>query len=307
MQKIDNFQIYQEVMEILPTPVLIKDSGLRYVFINKAFEELFQVDRKNIIGELDCNVFKKRQVAQCNGGDLRVLATGEVDEAYESVFNQDSEQREVITRKNRLESESGEIYLVGLIYDITDVTVMNQQLLANQTKLTYQSKQLEIMVSTDPLTGCHNRRSFDTLLPSLFESTDYYGGVLAIDIDHFKHVNDKHGHQVGDLVLKNIVSVISSIISSDQELIRMGGEEFLITLAGAKPDELTRLAERLRLAVEVSSISLPEDTLSTTISIGVSHTQTMKEWNLDQLINTADKALYQAKESGRNCIVSLCD
>jgi diguanylate cyclase (GGDEF)-like protein len=297
-----DFSLYQEVMDILPTPVLIKDSKLRYVFINKAFEHLFQVNRSDVLGELDKDVFTDRQVAQCNGGDLRVLATGIIDEAYESVFDSKAEQREVITRKSRLTLPSGETYLVGTIYDITEVTVINQQLLDNQSTLKDQSELLEAMVNTDPLTGCNNRRALDTMLPHLFETADYQGGLLALDIDNFKQTNDTYGHHIGDIVLQKMVEIITDITSEKQILIRMGGEEFLIVCAGETFEAVNMLAEKIRIKIAESKDFFSKHHLPITVSIGISHTQQIENWELDKLLKIADKALYKAKSLGRNRI-----
>ncbi|WP_417697331.1 diguanylate cyclase domain-containing protein [Psychromonas sp.] len=302
MHQVTDFTLFKEVMEILPTPVLIKDSHHRYIFINKAFEALFQVNRVDVLGQLDKEVFVDRQVAQCNGGDLRVLETGEIDEAYESVFDSNGDQREVITRKSRLTMASGDVYLVGTIYDITDVTVMNQQLIINQTKLKEQSEQLENMVNTDPLTGCNNRRALDIQLPTLFEQASFKGGLLAIDVDKFKLINDNYGHHVGDLGLQKMVKIIVETLSSEHQLIRMGGEEFLVACAGIEHKQLIDLAEQLRSSIEASKNQFAGHHVSFTVSIGVVHTDTFNKWNLDKLINAADKALYKAKALGRNCV-----
>lgn len=300
MDSISDFTLHKEVLDILPTPVLIKDSNLRYIFINKAFEDLFQVERSYILGELDRDVFKDRQVSQCNGGDLRVIETGEVDEAYETVFDKKLQEREVITRKNRLKLANGDIYLVGTIHDITDVSIMNRQLVDNEVKLKSQSKQLELIANTDPLTGCNNRRALDLKLPELFENNGYQGGLLAIDIDHFKKVNDTYGHNVGDLVLSQMVRIISSVLAPEYELVRMGGEEFVVACAGLTSNEVFTLAEKLRAQIELYDHSFSGHKLSITVSIGVAHSDALSEWDLDKFINIADKALYQAKKLGRN-------
>ncbi|MDP5252728.1 MULTISPECIES: GGDEF domain-containing protein [unclassified Vibrio] len=298
------FNLYQQVLDILPTPVLIKDHSLRYVFINTAFEQLFQVERENIIGHLDSEVFKDRQVSQCNGGDLRVLATGDIDEAYESVFNREGEQREVITRKNRLVLTTGEVFLVGTIHDITEVSQINQKLLASQTKLKYQSQQLEIMAATDPLTGCDNRRCLETKLPSLFAQANNNGGLLALDIDHFKRINDSFGHQMGDVVLKTFTDIIRAQISEKIPFIRMGGEEFLLAYPGATYEELSHLANTIRERVASYDQWPVNAPLSITVSIGLSHSTHQENWHLESLIHQADEALYQAKDQGRNRVIT---
>jgi len=88
-----------EILEILPNPVLVKDQNLEYVWINSAFETLFSVKKEDVIGRLDTELFPNRQVSQCNGGDLRVLESGEIDEAVETVFEKNGQPRETITRK----------------------------------------------------------------------------------------------------------------------------------------------------------------------------------------------------------------
>ena len=123
------------ILDILPTPVLVKDDTLRYVWVNAAFERLFGVRREDIDGRLDAEFFKDRQVAQCNGGDLRVLETGVVDEAYETIFDENVSPRETLTRKSRLVLADGSTYIVGIMHDITDVTLANTALEERQREL----------------------------------------------------------------------------------------------------------------------------------------------------------------------------
>lgn len=301
MSQNSEFDLYQQVIDILPTPVLIKDKSLRYIFINQAFEALFEVKREDIVGHLDSEVFKQRQVSQCNGGDLRVFATGEIDEAYESIFNRHGEKREVITRKNRLILPNGETYLVGTIHDITEVSQINQQLVTSQRKLQYQSKQLEMMATTDPLTGCDNRRCLNTKLPVLFKNQRPFGGVLALDIDYFKRINDTYGHQVGDQVLTTFTDLIRSQVGHDTPFLRMGGEEFLLAFPGQDFDKLHTLAEKLRASTADYQAWLSNEKLTITVSIGLAHSAVERE--LEHLILQADQALYQAKAQGRNQVV----
>ena len=145
------------ILDILPNPVLVKGEDLRYVWVNAAFEDLFDVKRDELIGELDKDVFPDRQVAQCNGGDLRVLDSGEIDEAYETVFKDKTEPRVTITRKSRLDI-GGQLFLVGVMHDVTDVTRTNEELEASKKLLEEQSELLKEMAYTDPLTGTMNRR-----------------------------------------------------------------------------------------------------------------------------------------------------
>ena len=119
------------VLDILPNPVLVKDDETRYVWVNCAFEDLFQVRRADLLGCLDSEVFVDRQAAQCNGGDLRVLESGEVDEAYETMFDPSGSAVETVTRKIRLDiptADGSTRVLVGVMHDVTEVNDANRQL-----------------------------------------------------------------------------------------------------------------------------------------------------------------------------------
>jgi len=131
----ENSELPVAVLDILPNPVLIKGSDLRYVWVNTAYEKLFGVSRDDIKGRLDKEFFKDRQVAQCNEGDLRVLDTGEIDEAVETVFDEHLQPRETITLKSRLKLSDGSVYLVGVMHDVTEVVVANRQLETKQGEL----------------------------------------------------------------------------------------------------------------------------------------------------------------------------
>ncbi|MGC9144061.1 GGDEF domain-containing protein, partial [Hydrogenobaculum sp.] len=158
----------------------------------------------------------------------------------------------------------------------------------------------------DQLTGFYNRRYIEEAIDPILSNAKRKGetiGILILDIDHFKEVNDTYGHDVGDLVLKSVAQAIKESIRESDIPIRFGGEEFLVLLTNIKPGESEHIAEKIRKNVENKVISLPnKTTLKKTISIGVSEipTDTDKFW---QAVKFADVALYKAKESGRNKVV----
>ncbi len=120
-----------------------------------------------------------------------------------------------------------------------------------------------------------------------------------IDIDHFKDVNDKYGHQIGDEVLKFLAKKMSDIVRGDDVCVRLGGEEFVVLLAETDVQEAMVIAERLRMTVS-SSLCPTNDYI--TISLGVGGYHDNKE-TIEELFNRVDKALYQAKMEGRNRVV----
>lgn len=154
--------------------------------------------------------------------------------------------------------------------------------------------------ATDALTGQGNRRALDELLDQQLEfaaSTGQPFSILMLDIDHFKKINDVHGHPVGDEALRTFAQRIREGLRQGDVCTRYGGEEFLIVLPLATPDTAMDVAERLRRAVEASPLPTTPP-LAITVSIGVA--TYVAGQSVDALIATADTALYQAKRGGRN-------
>lgn len=164
-------------------------------------------------------------------------------------------------------------------------------------------KVLSELAATDALTGLANRRTLDQRLRLEWERAQRSGEPLAllmIDVDHFKAFNDRHGHQGGDEALRNVARVIGSNIRRPADLAaRYGGEEFAVILPDTDRDGASTIAEHIRSAVE----HLPPadgDALSVTVSIGLSTWDKRRRGSLEELLLSADRALYDAKHSGRN-------
>ena len=157
----------------------------------------------------------------------------------------------------------------------------------------------------DPLTGFYNRRFLEEIANNLTAQMKRRGtalGILAIDIDFFKQVNDTYGHDVGDEVLKEVAKAIKTSIRESDIPIRFGGEEFLVLLVDVQPGYSVQVAEKIRKVVEDSVINAGVVNLKKTVSIGVSEYPLDSE-KLWQCIKFADIALYRAKEEGRNRVV----
>ncbi len=291
------------ILDILPNPVLIKDENLEYVWINRAFEKLFNVKREDVIGRRDKELFPDRQVAQCNGGDMRVLGTGVVDEAVETVFKCDGEKREMITRKSRLVTDKDGVYLVGSMHDITDVTRANLTLEATRLSLIEQAKQLETLASTDALTGCYNRRAFDQCERDLFSSEHNSSALLLMDIDFFKKINDNHGHDCGDSVLRHFSTLVRTVLGDDDYFIRLGGEEFAICCRSDSSALAIEYADSIRKLIEDTPFIYNGRQVPFTVSIGVATKAKRDRVSIDAMLLSADVSLYNAKSSGRNKVM----
>ncbi len=159
--------------------------------------------------------------------------------------------------------------------------------------------------TVDELTGLYNRRFLEQLIPKLVSQTlrrKSTIGILMIDIDFFKQVNDEYGHDVGDKVLKEIANIIKNSIRESDLAIRYGGEEFMVLLMDVNPEKAVEIAEKIRKRIENKIIAVGSITLRKTASIGVSifPIDSDQFW---QCIKFADVALYKAKEEGRNRVV----
>lgn len=161
--------------------------------------------------------------------------------------------------------------------------------------------ELRRLAMTDPLTGAFNRRHGLSRMISELQRRERYGtpvSVLLADLDHFKLVNDRFGHEAGDTALLALIRIASDSVRAVDAIIRWGGEEFLFILPETDANGARMFAERLREQVAASSIATAGGTpISMTVSIGVAEAET---GDPDELIRRADAALYEAKESGRN-------
>lgn len=168
-------------------------------------------------------------------------------------------------------------------------------------------KRLSELSLTDPLTGAYNRRALDTFLKArLAESSrhDIPVSCLMFDIDHFKNVNDSHGHDGGDRVLKEVTHLVRVLCRQEDAVIRYGGEEFLIMLLHTSREGAAIFGERLRENVESHDFRVDGGTVKITISAGISsHPEDLDAADPEQMIKRADNRLYQAKHDGRNKVV----
>jgi diguanylate cyclase (GGDEF)-like protein len=180
--------------------------------------------------------------------------------------------------------------------------------LAGQAASAYDNARLfakvQLLATTDELTGAPNRRQFiaaatDQLLIARRNHRPLVG--IMVDIDHFKQVNDTHGHATGDEVIRTVAAVLRAHIRVPGVLGRYGGEEFAVVQSETLSDP-TELGERLRAAVDAVTVPGPDGPIGVTISVGVAELK--PEDTLDTLLGRADGALYRAKEAGRNRVMT---
>ncbi len=161
---------------------------------------------------------------------------------------------------------------------------------------------LEEMSIRDPLTDLYNRRYFALKLAEYSELSQRLSHPLSCiisDLDHFKRINDNHGHQAGDSILRDVAAILSKGVRRSDIVARYGGEEFIILLPNTFIEAAMMLAEKLRSSVESTKFSYEKENINLTISIGASAGNDNNNLS-DHLVKAADKALYNAKNLGRN-------
>lgn len=198
-------------------------------------------------------------------------------------------------RDQAIEWLDGRLVRIEIATDITDRKLMEQQLEAAR-------REAEMLADTDMLTGMNNRRAFFNLGKQTLHLAQRNAtpvSLIMFDLDHFKQINDLHGHAAGDQVLQAIAKTAAEQVRASDVLARLGGEEFAILMPQTTLEQAVKLAERLRLSLELLEISFHGKRLHCTGSFGVSHAKQGQD-SLDKLLARADHALYEAKHSGRN-------
>ena len=154
----------------------------------------------------------------------------------------------------------------------------------------------------DPVTGIFNRRHFgEVLVRELSDARPGTAAVLLLDLDHFKRVNDEHGHLMGDAVLQAVTDRIASVLREDDCLARWGGEEFAVLAPAIDRRGVLALADRAREALAEAPVRVGEISIDLTLSVGAA-LATEGQRTPDSLVHAADRALYEAKDAGRNCV-----
>jgi len=188
---------------------------------------------------------------------------------------------------------------IGMLLDATLLALA----LTYQFRLGQSERQrAELLARLDPLTGLNNRRAFYDITAPLWNVALRHNqklSVILLDIDHFKHLNDTHGHAFGDVVLNAVARILEKSIRSQDVAARWGGEEFILLLPQTDVDEATLIADRLRNTIAGTTLRIDDAEIAITVSLGVAQLDTQHH-SLDDLISSADHYLYESKDKGRN-------
>lgn len=295
MSTADNF--YQNILDSLYDGVYFVDRDRKITYWNRGAERISGYESSEVVGRCCADNLlmhvDDKGVNLCNAGCplAQTIIDGEVRETEVYLQHKDGHRLPVFVRVSPLRDSSGRI--VGAVEAFSDNS--------SKTELIQRIEDLQEMALVDPLTGLANRRCIHMKLRSRIDEMKRYGwtcGVLFIDVDHFKTINDSYGHNIGDSVLMMIARTLSSNLRSYDLLGRYGGEEFVAIIASVNTAQLYSFANRLRVLVEQSSLTSEYGKMRATVSIGATVAQPTD--TVEAVIARADQFMYQSKAGGRN-------
>ncbi len=292
-------EVYRTILEQMEDGVYFVDRERRITYWNSGAERITGYEAEEVL-EHSCSEGILRHVSEggyqlcLHGCPLSgVMKDGKAREAQVYLHHKEGHRVPVLVKGSPIHDENGEI--------VGSVEVFHRRPSTRFAQLSQRERQEDAYI--DVLTGLGNRRFGEGHLPPL-EAAVAAGsaslGLVFIDVDHFKQINDTYGHQVGDSVLRMVGQSLANGLRNSDWPVRWGGEEFVIILPGVDDDGLSVTAERLRMLVEHSWIQLPDTQVRVTISAGavlMGATETR-----DEVLNRADRLMYASKQAGRNLV-----
>jgi len=290
---------YKNLLDNLSDAVFFINQNKKITYWNKEAEQLtgyndWQVNNKRC-KDLFMSV-NEQIIDLCTGGlcpAKKSMEQGHTCEKQIYIRHKDGHMIPVITRLKPVKDLQGNV--IGAVGTLID----NSPLIKIQKEI----EELQQLSFLDPLTELGNRRYAEINLQARFNEMHRYGlpfGLLFIDIDHFKRINDDYGHDIGDKVLKTAAKTILNSVRAVDTVCRWGGEEFIIINPYITKDTLYSIANRTLRLVEKSHISINSEELHITLSIGATISRTND--TIDTLLKRVDQLMYHSKVSGRNSV-----
>ncbi|ACI49894.1 diguanylate cyclase with PAS/PAC sensor [Gluconacetobacter diazotrophicus PA1 5] len=267
----------------------VDDAGC-WSYLNPAYEQMSGISVDKRLGQpmLDAVVIEDRAALAQAQAELQSGSRDDLRQVV-SIYRRDGTVRHVEILAHRLGEGEG---FGGLIRDVTDQLTLDAH--NRQIAAAYEQA-----ANTDELTGLPNRRAFFQVLDGQMAAASSVVAAAMLDLDHFKSINDKYGHPIGDIVLRRVATVVRATLRDTDMVARIGGEEFAVLITSESRDRAISLIRRVVRAVSAESIDLPTGVrLQVTISAGIACREAGEDRNA--LMSRADQALYVAKRTGRN-------
>jgi len=302
-------EFLQKVIETIADPIFVKDREHRWIILNQAYCKFIDYPLPALLNRTDRDIFSSQEANIFWQQDELVFQTGQEQENEEYFTNATGKTYAIATKRSLHKDAAGNLFLVGVIRDITerkrmeedlkqltaDLIRSNQELKVSETRLRHQAHH-------DSLTGLPNRTQFQEHLNQSIEwgrNHHQLVALLFLDLDGFKQVNDTKGHGLGDKLLKAVAERLTRSLRGSDTVSRLGGDEFTVILPAIPKVEIAaRVAEKI-LATLCQEFLIDDCPIVITVSIGISIYPLHGE-NGETLLKQADIAMYRAKELGRN-------
>lgn len=291
---------FRAVVDVVNDVIFRTDVNGRWTFLNPAWERLtgYMVEQSLGTSFLSPVLAADRADFLKRLEGLKLGLFDSVDYQFR-FYTAAGEERWAEARVHRLEGAEGELVgSAGILTDISDRIALAAHLDEARQRAERDAEAALLLASTDELTGVASRRAFLAYFEEQLAEARAAGTPLSLavfDIDHFKRVNDRYGHAVGDEVLKRVATIASGCVRGRDLIGRLGGEEFAILMPQASIMQAGSAAERLRCACAAADVDIP-----VTVSVGVASVSARS--TIASLLKDADVALYRAKAEGRNCL-----
>lgn len=286
--------VYQTILEQVEDGVYFVDLDRRITFWNPGAEHITGYSASEVAGH-SCSEGILRHVTEggyhlCTHGCplAAVMGDGRIREANVYLHHKRGHRVPVVVKGSPIHDESGAIIGSVEVFRERPAT----EFAANRSIGVHAAY-------LDPLTELGNRRYVEAHLDTLRASGSPFG-LLFIDVDHFKAINDEWGHAVGDAVLRMVGQSIAHGLDHGDWAIRWGGEEFLVVTRTDGVDRVLEIAERLRMLIEESWLAIDEQRVAVTVSIGATMLEPDQQW--DDALERADRLMYASKAAGRNAV-----
>lgn len=282
--------ILQIIIDAIPAPIFFKDQHHIYRGCNTAFCEFIGRSRDEVVGHSVYDIAPKHLADIYYEADCKLLAKGGTQRYEAEVKFSNGSIHEIEFNKAVFRNAKGEsVGQVGVMLDVTERNLL--------------IRQLDKATRTDPLTGMSNRREFNIVIQDALneqKNSDQPVSLMTLDIDFFKQINDKFGHGGGDKTLQLIANWLQDQLHETDHAFRVGGEEFYILMRGKSIKSALAMADNLCKSMATTPFKINHKSIYITFSAGV--IELTPNLELDDALEMVDKALYEAKSNGRNCV-----
>jgi diguanylate cyclase (GGDEF)-like protein/PAS domain S-box-containing protein len=295
-------EFLQSIINTIPDPIFVKNKDHQKIVLNQAYCKFVGQPLNVLINKTDDQLFPKHEAEIFHQQDEMAFNTTWEQENEEQLTDANGITHDIATKRSLHRDAAGNLYLVGVIRDITERKLLEDNLKQIAAELKRSNAQLRVSAEHDPLTGLPNRSLFQERLTQSIEWANRQNRIVALlflDLNDFKHVNDTLGHQVGDLLLKTIAERLKGCLRGGDTVSRLGGDEFTVILPGIPSKlDVARVAQKILDTITEDTV-LEGHKVSITTSIGISLYPTDTQ-DIETLVKLADEAMYRAKTTGKN-------